>query len=435
MDLIKVVIKEELILEKRRRKKKVKRDACYYKVRSRYDVWPSAYASGALSKCRKVGADNWGNSTKESEEHIDEKWSEKYKKSVDCNNPKGFSQRAHCQGRKKNEETFNIDELITEKRKLTSKPGSESNLRDWFKRKGAKGSTGGWVDCNTCRKDKETGRTKCKPCGRQEGEKRSKYPACRPTPGSCKKYKSSKGKSWGKKAKNESISESLLYHLENNIPLNENVYRYGSEGYFNLINETRELYLKGLIELNEEDTEFIKTDIGKKGIFNGEEVWLDIFYEEEIEEKVNEANIEKIKSSCRNKIKTETERSGKPFPSAEASGKIAKCIKDGSGDNSSKLNEAEYQGKKVQLNKPKRGGSKKFYVYTKCGDRVRKISFGAKSGGGNLAVKLRNPKARKAFSDRHKCPQKNDKCSAGYWACRLPRYAKSLGLSGGGTWW
>lgn len=385
MDLIKVVIKEELILEKRRKKKKVKRDACYYKVRSRYDVWPSAYASGALSKCRKVGADNWGNSTKESEEHIDEKWSEKYKKSIDCNNPKGFSQRAHCQGRKKNEETFNIDELITEKRKLTSKPGSESNLRDWFKRKGAKGSTGGWVDCNTCRKDKETGRTKCKPCGRQEGEKRSKYPACRPTPGSCKKYKSSKGKSWGKKAKNESISESLLYHLENNIPLNENVYRYGSEGYFNLINETRELYLKGLIELNEEDTEFIKTDIGKKGIFNGEEVWLDIFYEEEIEEKV--------------------------------------------------INEAEYQGKKVQLNKPKRGGSKKFYVYTKCGDRVRKISFGAKSGGGNLAVKLRNPKARKAFSDRHKCPQKNDKCSAGYWACRLPRYAKSLGLSGGGTWW
>lgn len=41
-----------------------KKDACYHKVKSRYDVWPSAYASGALSKCRKVGAANWGNKSK-----------------------------------------------------------------------------------------------------------------------------------------------------------------------------------------------------------------------------------------------------------------------------------------------------------------------------------------------------------------------------------
>jgi len=45
-------------------KKKTKKDACYHKVRSRYDVWPSAYASGALVKCRKVGAANWGNKSK-----------------------------------------------------------------------------------------------------------------------------------------------------------------------------------------------------------------------------------------------------------------------------------------------------------------------------------------------------------------------------------
>ena len=51
--------------KKKKAKKKAKRDACYHKVRSRYDVWPSAYASGALVKCRKVGAKNWGNSTKE----------------------------------------------------------------------------------------------------------------------------------------------------------------------------------------------------------------------------------------------------------------------------------------------------------------------------------------------------------------------------------
>ena len=59
---------EEVLAEKRKKKKKIKkkakRDACYHKVRSRYAVWPSAYASGALVKCRKVGAKNWGNKSK-----------------------------------------------------------------------------------------------------------------------------------------------------------------------------------------------------------------------------------------------------------------------------------------------------------------------------------------------------------------------------------
>ena len=41
-----------------------KKDACYHKVKSRYKVWPSAYASGALVRCRKVGAANWGNKSK-----------------------------------------------------------------------------------------------------------------------------------------------------------------------------------------------------------------------------------------------------------------------------------------------------------------------------------------------------------------------------------
>lgn len=45
-------------------KVKAKKDACYHKVKSRYSVWPSAYASGALAKCRKVGAANWGNKSK-----------------------------------------------------------------------------------------------------------------------------------------------------------------------------------------------------------------------------------------------------------------------------------------------------------------------------------------------------------------------------------
>ena len=103
------------------------------------------------------------------------------------------------------------------------------------------------------------------------------------------------------------------------------------------------------------------------------------------------------------------------------------------------LQEAEYQGKKVELGKPKRGGSgeKKFYVYVrnpKTG-KIKKVSFGAKSGGGKLAVKLRDPKARKRFADRHNCEQKNDKTTPGYWSCRLPRFSRLLNLSGGGKWW
>jgi len=66
----------------------------------------------------------------------------------------------------------------------------KETLRTWFKRKGAPGKTGGWVDCNTCRNGK------CKPCGRQKGEKRAKYPSCRPTPAACKDK--GKGKTWGK---------------------------------------------------------------------------------------------------------------------------------------------------------------------------------------------------------------------------------------------
>tara|TARA_A100001011_G_C14034463_1_gene725086 strand:+ start:262 stop:630 length:369 start_codon:yes stop_codon:yes gene_type:complete len=86
-----------------------------------------------------------------------------------------------------------------------------------------------------------------------------------------------------------------------------------------------------------------------------------------------------------------------------------------------------------EINKPKRGGAKKFYVYVKDGDKVKKVSFGAKDGGSNLSVKLKDKKARKAFADRHNCDTANDKMTPRYWSCRLPYYAKDLGLTGGGN--
>ena len=105
---------------------------------------------------------------------------------------------------------FDLDER-KKKRKKRKKAGTESSkessLRDWFKRKGAKGKKGGWVDCNA-----PDGKGGYKSCGRSSGEKRKKYPACRPTPGACKER--GRGKSWGKKGskrkrKNESMEMSL----------------------------------------------------------------------------------------------------------------------------------------------------------------------------------------------------------------------------------
>ena len=89
--------------EKKKKKKKKssgKKDACYHKVKSRYKVWPSAYASGALVKCRKVGAKNWGKSKKESLEIMIED---------------------------------ELTSLLHEKKQASK----EKNLGDWFGRQGA----------------------------------------------------------------------------------------------------------------------------------------------------------------------------------------------------------------------------------------------------------------------------------------------------------
>jgi len=145
------------------------------------------------------------------QESLDEKWSEKYKKSIDCNNPKGFSQKAHCQGRLKEEE-----ESLDEKTDFSKE--KSKGLHGWFERQGGSGKSKGWVDCNTCRT--VDGKKKCKTCGRQEGEKRSKYPACRPTPSAC--GTKGKGKSWGKKSTNEDVLfEQTKQDIQRELKLNE----------------------------------------------------------------------------------------------------------------------------------------------------------------------------------------------------------------------
>jgi hypothetical protein len=175
------------------------------------------------------------------------------------------------------------------------------------------------------------------------------------------------------------LSEGLRYCLENEKPLTEHVYRAGSEAYFNLWAEARALYSRNLINITGADKEILtETDLGHFGMYENKKVPLDFIFE------------------------------------------------------------AEYRGREVELNKPKRGGSKKFFVYVRDpkSKKIKRVEFGAKGGGQQLSVKLDDPVKRKAFSDRHNCPQKNDKTKPSYWSCRLPRYWKSLGGSKnyGGFW-
>jgi len=103
---------------------------------------------------------------------------------------------------------------MDEAKKTDFSKEKSQGLHGWFARQGGAGKSKGWVDCNTCRKDPETGKKKCKSCGRKSGEERSKYPACRPTPASC--GTSGKGEKWGKKTSNESLEfqdeEMTVYH-------------------------------------------------------------------------------------------------------------------------------------------------------------------------------------------------------------------------------
>ena len=175
------------------------------------------------------------------------------------------------------------------------------------------------------------------------------------------------------------LSEGLNYHIDNKISLFECEYRIGSEAHLSLIRESRKLYSRGIIEVSDVDKTLLETDLGHFIEFEGEVVPLDL-------PLLNEAELE----------------------------------------------EADYQGKDVELNKPKRGGSKAYYVYVKDGDKVKKVSFGS----GGLKAKINNKEARDNFASRHNCKDKKDRTTPGYWSCNLPKYAKALGMGANmNTYW
>ena len=166
------------------------------------------------------------------------------------------------------------------------------------------------------------------------------------------------------------MTENMQYHIDNKKPLYETTLPYGSKEYLNLWAEARYLYSRGALNVEGIDKEKItETDLGEYGIFEGQIVPLDM-----------------------------------PMPDEDI------------------LNEAEYQGRKVQLGKPMQGDVKKFKVYVKNDKgKVVKVNFGfgGKSAKGKrMVIKDKNPKRRAAFRARHNCKNPGPRWKARYWSCK-----------------
>ena len=239
---IRIVPSDQETLEekkkKRKSKKKGKDDRCTRIAKRKYDVWPSAYASGAVVKCRQ-GKIWKGISEGKEEEALDRAEDEVLDTLEDEGGAAGLEPLEDALSDNEDlPDDFDIEEFLADlpdekvqehddgdyikmrglkeakkkRKKAGTESSKESSLHDWFKRRGAKGKKGGWVDCNA-----PDGKGGYKPCGRQKGEKRKKYPACRPTPGACKER--GKGKSWGKKAKKrkkmKESAQEYVYGVKN----------------------------------------------------------------------------------------------------------------------------------------------------------------------------------------------------------------------------
>ena len=247
------------------------------------------------------------------------------------------------------------------------------------------------------------------------------------------------------------ISEGLQYHMDKKIQLHESVYRIGSEKHFELIREARALWVRGIINVSEDDQAILETNLGHFGMYEGEAVPLDM-------PMVNEENTFPDSFTVKDTLHYTPEIDGKPK-------KLLKgtyFLRNTQGDtaiyfnqafkseveidnddifnfkrlkSNIKIDEAKKKKKKdPPIGKPKRGGSKAYYVYVRDPKtkRIKKVSFGS----GGLRAKIRNKKARNAFAKRHRCSEKNDRTKASYWSCRLPRYAKQLGLGANmNTFW
>ena len=288
------------------------------------------------------------------------------------------------------------------------------------------------------------------------------------------------------------ISEGLQYHMDKKIQLHESIYRIGSEKHFELIREARALWVRGIIDVSEDDQAILETNLGHFGMYEGEVVPLDMPMVNEIkmpsQEEVDKffsitqnemhyLNSKPVMGQKGDRVRSEIEPWDEYDLSnwnalvrkAKAQGKInegylERAIEDekdpkklailkakkeffdntpkekrrGMSDDEIrnqikkliKLDESKKKKKKDNrpIGKPMRSssGGKAYKVYVRD-PKTKKIKT-VRFGSGGLRAKINDSKARAAFAKRHKCSQKKDRTKASYWSCRLPRYAKLLGL-------
>jgi len=239
--------------------------------------------------------------------------------------------------------------------------------------------------------------------------------------------------------KKDILSENLRYHVDNKLPLTENTFRYGSKSFLNLWSEARYLYLREIIHVNDDDKEILlETNLGEYGMYEGKKVPLDLPMLEEDEEELEVGDIIEVDPKAFPNFEFPYGTKGEIIDINKAdyaSDDLVYRVKikyiDSQGDETETLdieNPHQYinetEKKTPPIGKPKRGGSKKFYVYVRDKGKVKKVSFGGTTG---LSVKINDPKARQAFAKRHRCSEKTDRTKPSYWSCRIGRYWKQLG--------
>ena len=255
------------------------------------------------------------------------------------------------------------------------------------------------------------------------------------------------------------MTENMQYHIDNKKPLYETTLPYGSKEYLDLWVEARYLYSRGALNVEGIDKEKItETDLGEYGMFEGQLVPLDMpMLEEVLLTEDNIAELDKIKKEIESLMPslswiddvTVSSYSGDLYIDLDykldpqeikqlsqlASKYNMDLMRKSSGKNASlvkrrvppknedeELNEAEYQGRKVQLGKPMQGDSKKFKVYVKNDKgKVVKVNFGfggTSAKGKRMSIKVKNPKRRAAFRARHNCKNPGPRWKARYWSCK-----------------
>jgi len=247
------------------------------------------------------------------------------------------------------------------------------------------------------------------------------------------------------------MTENMQYHIDNKKPLYETTLPYGSKEYLDLWVEARYLYSRGALNVEGIDKEKItETHLGEYGIFEGQLVPLDMpMLEEVLLTEDNIAELDKIKkevealmpslswiddvtvSNYSGDLDIELDYKLDPQEIKQLSQLASKYNMDliyKTGKNATltkrrvppkyeneELNEAEYQGRKVQLGKPMQGDVKKFKVYVKNpAGNVVKVNFGQKG----MKIRKSNPAARKSFRARMNCDNPGPRWKPRYWACR-----------------